>query len=115
MPEKRTTLPIEQEAGWAPQPVLTNRKREKSLVTEKNRTPNLPASIPFTIYATQPSITRHISPPTSIFFVDLLHQKLQFLSPVLDVSVPPKSLSHANNRNSLSLVGANVRAHRLHF
>ena len=68
IPERRTTLLISQEAGWAPEPVLTIRKREKSLGSEKNRTPNFPSSIPFTIYAIQPSIIRHINTPTLIFF-----------------------------------------------
>lgn len=98
-----------------PKAGLNDSEKRKIFVTEKNRNPNFPSPSPFTIYPLQPSILRHIRLPTSIFFADLLHQKLQLLFPVIDKTIPPKSLSQANNRNSLSLVGANVRTHILHF
>jgi hypothetical protein len=37
-PGKEPTVPIEYEAGWAPEPLWTLWSREKSLATAENRT-----------------------------------------------------------------------------
>jgi hypothetical protein len=55
IPEKRNMLHTEQQAGWDPEPVLTIRKTEKSLVTEKNESPNFPVSSTVSIQAIQRS------------------------------------------------------------
>jgi hypothetical protein len=38
-PRERTPVPIGQEAGWAPEPVWTQRLEEKSFVSAEDRTP----------------------------------------------------------------------------
>jgi hypothetical protein len=38
-PEKKTPVPIGQEAGWAPEPVWTQRLEEKSFASSGDRTP----------------------------------------------------------------------------
>jgi hypothetical protein len=53
-------LLTKQEAGWAKQPVWTNRRNEKSLVPDGTRTPNHPAQSLVTI------------PPTIFQFLNLL-------------------------------------------
>jgi hypothetical protein len=40
--ETTTPVPIEQEAGWASEPVWTQRLEEKSFAPARDRTPNLP-------------------------------------------------------------------------
>jgi hypothetical protein len=38
-PRERTPVPTVQEAGWAPEPVWTQRLEEKSLTSASDRTP----------------------------------------------------------------------------
>jgi hypothetical protein len=45
-PEERTPLPIVQEAGWAPEPVWTQRVEEKSFAPAGDRTPIARSSSP---------------------------------------------------------------------
>jgi hypothetical protein len=45
-PEKGPPVPIGQEAGWAPEPVWTQRLEEKSLAPSGDRTPDRPVVQP---------------------------------------------------------------------
>jgi hypothetical protein len=54
-PGKVTPVPIGREAGWAPEPVWTQRIEEKSFAPARDRTPIARSSNPYTIL---PELTR---------------------------------------------------------
>jgi hypothetical protein len=47
IPGERTPVPVVQEAGWAPEPVWTQRLKEKSFPSAGNRTPIAQPSSPY--------------------------------------------------------------------
>ena len=51
-PQERTPVPTEQEADWAPEPIWTFCRTEKSLASIKIRTPGLPFHSPVVVPTT---------------------------------------------------------------
>lgn len=51
-PQERTPAPTEHEADWAPEPIWTFCRTEKSLVPIKIRSPGLPSHSPFAVPTT---------------------------------------------------------------